>query len=67
MRDIRNIYRFTSSSDLRLSLSRKRIMLAHAENGQTSWDKYDARELRYLIKRIEIELASREAQEKLFK
>jgi len=41
-------------------------MLAHAENGASCWDKRDARELRYLIKQIEVELACREAQLKLF-
>jgi len=66
MRNTQNIYRFTSSSNLRLNLSKKRIMLAHAENGHTIWDKRDARELRYLMNLIEIELASRAAQEKLF-
>jgi len=66
MRDMRNIYRFTSSTHLRENLSKKRLMLAHAENGATMWDKRDARELRHLIHQIEVELASREAQQKLF-
>jgi len=66
MRDMRNIYRFTSSQALRTNLSKKRILLAYAENGATIWDKRDARELKYLISQIEVELASREAQIKLF-
>jgi len=66
MRDMRNIYRFVSSANLRTNLSKKRIMLAHAENGATMWDKRDARELRHLITQIEVELACREAQRTLF-
>jgi len=66
MRDMSNVYRFVSSASLRTNLSKKRIMLAHAENGASCWDKRDARELRYLIKQIEVELACREAQLKLF-
>jgi len=66
MRDMRNIYRFVSSANLRTNLSKKRIMLAHAENGSTMWDKRDARELRHLILQIEVELACREAQKELF-
>jgi len=66
MRNMSNVYRFIASSGLRTSLSKKRIMLAHAENGMTMWDKRDARELRHQIKQIEVELACREAQQKLF-
>jgi len=66
MRDMRNIYRFTTTTHLRTNLSKKRVMLAYAENGVTCWDKRDARELRYLIQQIEVELAAREAQQKLF-
>jgi len=67
MRNMSNVYRFLSSSNLRLKISQKRIMLAHAENGSTMWDKRDARELKHSIHEIEVELAAREAQQKLFK
>jgi len=66
MRNMSNVYRFVSSSNLRTNLAKKRIMLSYAENGATMWDKRDARELRYLIHQIEVELACREAQQKLF-
>jgi len=66
MRDMSKIYRFLSSTDLRKKISQKRVMLAHAENGSTMWDKRDARELRYAIHQIQVELDARAAQAKLF-
>jgi len=64
MRDMTNIYRYCTSGNLRLNLSRKRREL-QLITANSMWKKRDMRELQYHIRQIEIELASRDAQKPL--
>jgi len=64
MRDMANIYRYCTTSNLRLNLSRKRREL-QLLTANSMWKKRDMRELQYHIMQIEVELAAREAQLKL--
>jgi len=64
MRDMANIYRYCTSENLRLNLSRKRREL-QLLTANSMWKKRDMRELQYHIRQIEVELAARAAQPKL--
>jgi len=64
MRDMANIYRYCTTGNLRLNLSRKRRELKMI-NPKSTWAKRDIRELQYHIHQIEVELAARAAQKPL--
>ena len=64
MRDMANIYRYCTTGNLRLNLSRKRRELELLVP-KSRWQKRDMVELQYHIKQIEVELAARAAQLKL--
>jgi len=64
MRDMANVYRYCTTGNLRLNLSRKRREL-ELITANSMWKKRDMRELQYHIHQIEVELASRAAQKSL--
>jgi len=64
MRDMANVYRYSTTGNLRLNLSRKRREL-QLINSNSMWKKRDMRELEYHIQQIEVELAFRDFQDKL--
>jgi len=61
MRDMANVYRYCTTGNLRLNLSRKRRELQLITT-DSMWKKRDMRELQYHIHQIEVELAARAEQ-----
>lgn len=65
-RDMSNLYRVRTTTDLLMLRSKKKSRLAALQRSLSYMDKQEARRIEHNIKQIDAELAARDAQLELF-